>query len=512
MSSISRLMSSSFAANPPFTPILSVISRYHPSDLSFADDNDDDDDHHHHHRRPILKDEDVRNDGWDPFNHPRFRRALILRELAAHSSNPWYHNDDNDNDDIIADETADVGGDRDKHQKPVIAFYRPPTPSHQSSVNLKDTVYSKVHTLGLLDFLSTGWARWDALGEAGQDPVSTKKMNLANEDIQSGSSFSSTTTLPLIPGNFVLPRNDPYQRPSQNVMGQVGYYCTDTCTPIFAELLEELLWDMETIQMAVNMVPVGVVAVTLDDHPEDEVSQSPSSSSTLPTTPLVYALCTHPGHHATKDAFGGYCYLNHSALAARLLQERLQEQQRSPTSTSNTVNETPKVAILDVDYHCGNGSASIFYDDPSVLVISIHCHPDWDYPFHSGWEDERGVDRGVGTTVHLPLLPGTTWKDSYQPALEQAMQTIQSFGAQGLILSLGLDTYAGDPCAIRRAGFLLQGHDYKEMGRLIGKYARMGSTNQLLPVVVVQEGGYKMDKVPIAVSDVLLALAESLES
>jgi acetoin utilization deacetylase AcuC-like enzyme len=339
-----------------------------------------------------------------------------------------------------------------------------------------------------LDFLSTGWTRWDALGEEGQDPVSTKTVNLVVKDIHSTS--SGTSTLPLIPGNFALPRNDPYQRPSTNVMGQVGYYCTDTCTPIFAELLEELLWDLETILMAVNMATV--------------INEDSSSSTLSSSTPLLYALCTHPGHHSTQDAFGGYCYLNHSALAARLMQERLQQQQ-SPKSGP------PKVAVLDVDYHCGNGSASIFYDDPSVLVVSIHCHPDWDYPFHSGFHDERGVKEGVGATLHLPLLPGTTWEDSYQPALERAMKEIQSFGAQGLVVSLGLDTYAGDPCAVRRAGFLLKGDDYKEMGKLIGKYAR-DDTCRRIPLVVVQEGGYKMDKVPLAVSDVLLALASSLES
>jgi acetoin utilization deacetylase AcuC-like enzyme len=441
-------MSSSTGAATTWPPILSVVSRYHPGDLSFEADG-----------TPILSAEDTRNDGWDLFNHPRHRRALILRELAGRSV---YEND------------PERSGQR-------IAFYRPDQPN--MDLNLKDSAYNKVHSTGLLDFLSTGWTRWDAMGKEGQDPASTVKRNLHMEVVESADKI----TLPLIPGNVALPRNDPYQRPSNNVMGQVGYYCTDICTPIFAELLEELLWDMETIQMAVSM------ALTEE---EDENKQEQS---------IIYALCTHPGHHAAQDAFGGYCYVNHSALAAKLLQEGLQSNGQSSTK--------PIVAVLDVDYHCGNGSASIFYDDPSILVVSIHCHPDWDYPFHSGWEDERGVGDAVGATLHLPLMPETTWKESYEATLERAMKEIVAFGAQGLILSLGLDTHAHDPCAVRRAGFLLQGDDYKEMGSLIGKSFQR-SDGRRMPIVVVQEGGYKMDKVPSAAADVLLGLAEgsTLES
>ncbi len=152
--------------------------------------------------------------------------------------------------------------------------------------------------------------------------------------------------------------------------------------------------------------------------------------------------------------------------------------------------------------HCGNGTASIFYDDPSVLVISIHCHPDYDYPFHSGFEEEIGVGEGEGTTLHLPLLPNTTWKE-YNVAMEQAMKKVQSFDAEALVISLGLDTHEGDPCAIRRAGFHMSGNDYVEMGQWIGSYASK------IPIVVVQEGGYRMDKVPSAASDVIQSCAAS---
>ena len=133
-------------------------------------------------------------------------------------------------------------------------------------------------------------------------------------------------------------------------------------------------------------------------------------------------------------------------------------------------------------------------------MISIHCHPDHDYPFHTGFEDEVGAGKGEGTTLHLPLLPGTTWKE-YRIAVDTAVKRIQSFRAEALVLSLGLDTLNGDPCAIRRAGFKLFGDDYLEMGRLIGD-------NCKIPTIVVQEGGYRMDQVPKAAAGVLSGMAE----
>ncbi len=90
------------------------------------------------------------------------------------------------------------------------------------------------------------------------------------------------------------------------------------------------------------------------------------------------------------------------------------------------------------DYHCGNGTASIFYQDPSVLVVSIHCDPEWEYPFHSGYADQRGKSKGLGTTLHIPLPPRTTWEVSYKSALEKAMEAIQSHDSQALVVSLGL--------------------------------------------------------------------------
>ena len=356
---------------------------------------------------PILNPLDEKHDALDKVNHPRFRRQLILQALVGAAAAEHHHS---------------------------IDFHVPPV----AASTLKS--YLSVHSSGLVDFLESAWHTWDAMGEEGQDPSAT----------------SSKSKTALIPINVPLGR-DQNQRPSKHVIGQMGYYCTDSCTPIFVSLVSELRWDAAIVELAVEKAHGGEVA---------------------------YALPTHPGHHSAKDAFGGYCYVNHAAYAAKLLQSKLGL-------------KGAKVAILDVDYHCGNGTASIFYKDPSVLVVSIHCDPDWDYPFHSGFEEEIGAEEGVGATLHLPLPPKTAW-DAYREALVLAVDRIQDFGAEAVVVSLGLDTHEGDPCTIRRAGFKLAGTDFWNMGQIIG--AKLGN----IPTVFVQEGGYRMDKVGKAAADVVV--------
>ena len=145
-----------------------------------------------------------------------------------------------------------------------------------------------------------------------------------------------------------------------------------------------------------------------------------------------------------------------------------------------------KVAVVDVDYHGGNGTASIFYEDPSVLVVSIHIHPDLDYPFTFGFADQTGAGPGVGSTLNLPLPAETRW-GAYAAALDQAVRAVQSFGAEALLVSLGFDTYEYDHVQAPAAGFNLRLGDYHGMG---AKLASLG-----LPTIVLQEGGYEMDVV-----------------
>jgi len=406
----------------------------------------------------VLDEISKRNDEWDDFNHPRERRALILRELYLRGKSNGKGRT------IIVFETPAAENMNENDDKSALGLYR------------------KIHSDGLISFLSIAWKNWDSLGQLGRDPSCIPFAALLMED---SDDETQPRVPPLIPSNFVFPRdNNGFshhhpQRSSKNVMGKMGYYCTDTCTPIFSELVEELAIDARTVARA--------VAIAID----------PANSA------VVYALCTHPGHHASHDSFGGYCYVNNAALAARLLQEKL----------SSKTNKMPKIVILDVDYHCGNGTASIFYDDPSILVVSIHCHPDSDYPFHSGFGDETGGVNAEGLTLHVPLPPGSTWHDEYQAALrETAGSAIANFQPDAFVLSLGLDTHAGDPCAIRRAGFRLSGSDYDCMGRLVGEIIVECSTNttQVLPTIVLQEGGYKMDAVPSAAADVVLGMAASM--
>jgi len=197
-------------------------------------------------------------------------------------------------------------------------------------------------------------------------------------------------------------------------MGGMGFYCTDIVTPIVATLLDELKWDAADVDLAVDSILATSATA---------VSSSKEDSTGTATNAVVYAITTHPGHHCAYDVFGGYCYLNNAALAAKLLQTR---------------GGIERVAILDVDYHCGNGTASIFYHDPSVFVASLHCDPDFDYPFNSGFANQTGDGAGLGTTLHIPLAPGTSWENKYKMELDRAMNAILDFGAQACVVSLGL--------------------------------------------------------------------------
>lgn len=209
--------------------------------------------------KPLLLEEEKESDGLDIFNHPRIRRALILHHFLA--------------------TTTDC----------TISFASPESPCSDFKSAFRD-----IHSEGLLDFLDTAWQEWVDMGEEGRDMdhIPSQGDGIPN----------------LIPGNSPLPR-DPYQDPSSNVMGKIGYYCTDDCTPVFASLHEELSWDCAVVKLAV-----------------DRVLEAPS-------TP-VYAIPTHPGHHAATDSFGGYCYLNQAAHAARLFQSHL--------------GAASKVAVIDV--------------------------------------------------------------------------------------------------------------------------------------------------------------------
>jgi acetoin utilization deacetylase AcuC-like enzyme len=174
------------------------------------------------------------------------------------------------------------------------------------------------------------------------------------------------------------------------------------------------------------------------------------------------------------DFFGGYCFLNNAALAAQALRDA----------------GLPRVAVLDIDYHHGNGTQSIFDDRADVFFASVHGDPHTEYPYFLGYADERGSGAGEGCNLNLPLAKGSgfaVWRE----ALRTALRAIAAFGADALVISLGVDTFEGDPIS----GFGLRSADYLAIGEDI---AAAG-----LPSVFVFEGGYAVAEVGINTVNVL---------
>jgi acetoin utilization deacetylase AcuC-like enzyme len=177
----------------------------------------------------------------------------------------------------------------------------------------------------------------------------------------------------------------------------------------------------------------------------------------------VFALSRPPGHHASADIFGGYCYLNNVAIAAQWLRDA-----------------GMRPAILDVDYHHGNGTQDIFYRRNDVYFVSIHADPEFAYPHYSGFADERGQGKGEGFNLNLPQPNGTDWS-TYAQSLAAALDAIAGFGPDVLLVSLGLDTFEHDPiCSLK-----LTTEDYLRMGARIAKLGK--------PTLFVFEGGYHVE-------------------
>jgi acetoin utilization deacetylase AcuC-like enzyme len=175
--------------------------------------------------------------------------------------------------------------------------------------------------------------------------------------------------------------------------------------------------------------------------------------------PIAYGIPRPPGHHAGRDFFAGYCLFNHAALAAARLLER------------------GKVAILDVDFHHGNGTQDIFYERDDVLYVSIHCDPREAYPYIAGGRDETGSGKGAGLNVNLPLPGGTDWA-AYEPALESALEQVARFAPETVVLSAGFDTLADDPIG----AFELEIEQMESIGAMVKGIGK--------PLLVLQEGGY----------------------
>lgn len=234
----------------------------------------------------------------------------------------------------------------------------------------------------------------------------------------------------------------------QDIDGKMGYYAMDAGVPITAGT-----WT--AVQDSAN------VALTAAKHLRAGQRG-------------VFALCRPPGHHAAADYMGGYCYLNNAAIAAQYLRDQGCE----------------RVAILDVDYHHGNGTQSIFYSRSDVLVANIHADPRVEYPSFLGYADETGSGTGEGYNFNYPLPHGTDWA-AYAKAMASACSEISAFAPDALVVSLGLDTFENDPIS----RFKLKTDDYTRMGEMIGQLG--------LPTLFVMEGGYAVDDIGVNAVNVL---------
>jgi acetoin utilization deacetylase AcuC-like enzyme len=196
----------------------------------------------------------------------------------------------------------------------------------------------------------------------------------------------------------------------------------------------------------------------------------------------AYALCRPPGHHATRSGFGGSCYLNNAAVAAQMLRRCGHE----------------RVAVVDVDAHHGNGTASIFYRRADVFYGSVHVDPGagW-FPHLVGFADETGAGEGAGTTLNLPLEPGAG-DEAWITAVERLRLAAHEFGATAVVVSLGVDAAADDPESPLR----VSADGYGEAGRLLADLR--------LPSVVVQEGGYHLDSLGSLVTAFLKPFASQV--
>jgi acetoin utilization deacetylase AcuC-like enzyme len=238
---------------------------------------------------------------------------------------------------------------------------------------------------------------------------------------------------------------------------RLGQYSYDAATPITGATWEAAYWSAQSA--------LGALEAVLQER-----------------YTTAFALCRPPGHHAGRDYMGGYCYLNSAAAAAAEARHRRR-----------------RVAVLDVDYHHGNGTQDIFLDSGEVLFVSIHANPTLDYPFFWGHADEVGIAGGLGKTVNLPL-PRGTHLEAYLVALQTACAAVVEHGTDLLVVSFGADTFEKDPIS----HFMLREADYAKIGSRI---AALG-----VATVIVMEGGYAIDALGRIVMSFLSGFASAERS
>lgn len=249
-------------------------------------------------------------------------------------------------------------------------------------------------------------------------------------------SYLKTVCQKLEPNKALYPYVFPVRNaslPPKDRSVAAGYYCIDTFTPLTSNSYKAARGAVDCTLTAANYL--------------------------IENKTMAYSLVRPPGHHAERKVFGGFCYFNSAAIAA------------------NMFSKYGKVAMLDIDFHHGNGQQDIFYHRNDVLTVSIHGHPSFAYPYFSGFVNEKGEGDGRGFNVNFPL-PEFTDPARYSRTLARALKLISQFRPAYLVVLLGLDTAKGDPTGT----WTLQSGDFRENGRMIGKLS--------IPTLVVQEGGY----------------------
>ncbi|MBK6327209.1 MAG: histone deacetylase family protein [Chloroflexi bacterium] len=241
---------------------------------------------------------------------------------------------------------------------------------------------------------------------------------------------------------------------TRSIQGQLGYYAFDRASPLLAHTWEAAYWSVQTAVSAAALVAAGGES-------------------------LAYALCRPPGHHAGPSYYGGRSYLNNAAIAGNWL-----------------VQQGRRVAILDIDFHHGNGTQAVFYGRSDVLVCSIHADPFYDYPYFWGFADEFGVGSGLNYNYNFPLPRGSQ-ETAYLETLSAALIKIRLYVPDILLVSFGANIADGDP----GGSFRLQNDSFKRIGAQIAK------TN--IPIVVVQEGGYLLPALGAQVVAFFTGLLES---
>lgn len=284
---------------------------------------------------------------------------------------------------------------------------------------------ARVHSGAYLKFLQEAHAEWLALGGTGEAFPAVWPVRTLRSDIE--------------PKNF---------------SGRMGLYSMDNGTPLTEGAWTAAYWGAQATLSGLDSL----------------AAQGASSA---------YVLTRPPGHHAGRDFFGGYCFVNHAAVAAQAALDR----------------GAKRVAVLDVDYHHGNGTQAIFYDRSDVLFVSLHGDPLTEYPFYLGYADETGEGAGKGFNLNLPLPAGTS-NAGWLAALQEAIARVQGHAPDVLVVSLGLDTSAEDPIC----SFFLGQPEFEEVGR---RLAALG-----LPTLLVQEGGYAVEAVGAHLLSVLRGFSE----